>query len=93
MYARHRPSGPRGRTVLKNGSVYTTLDSPTVDQVNSANIAYLGGHWYYVFGAEEAALTAAGFTLIPDTGFTLFPEETLYPEESLYPGFQTLVYP
>lgn len=92
MYARHRPSGPRGRTVLKNGGVYTTLDSPTVDQVNAADIAYLGGHWYYVTGAEEAALLAAGFTLTPET-YTVYPAENLYPSETLFPGFDYPVYP
>ena len=64
MYARWRPSGPRGRSVLKNNGVYTTLDGPTVDQVNSADIAYLGGHIYEITDAEAAALTAAGYSII-----------------------------
>lgn len=64
MYARHRASQPRGRTVLKKSGVYTIHDGPTVDQVNSADIAYLGGHIYEVTDAEAASLIAAGFSII-----------------------------
>lgn len=88
----HRPPGPRGRSVLKSGGVYTTLDNPTTDQVNAADIAYIGGHRYYVTDAESVALIAAGFTTTPDI-YTLYPLLDLYPSESLYPGFQHPVYP
>lgn len=92
MYARWRNNLPCGRTVLKNSGIYTTLDNPTVDQVNSADIAYLGGHIYYISDAEAAALTAAGYTTTPDI-FSLYPLLTLYPSETLYPGFQEVIYP
>jgi hypothetical protein len=53
----------RGRTVLKVGSTYRTVDTPTVDEVNAADIAYLGGHIYTVTSTEAAALTAAGYVV------------------------------
>ena len=53
--------------------IYITVDGPTVDQVNAATIAYLGGHIYYVDDTEAAALTAAGFTVTPDAADTAPP--------------------
>jgi hypothetical protein len=92
-YARHRPAQPRGRSVLKTAGVYTVLDGPTPDQQAAADITYLGGHWYYVYGQEEADLLAAGFTLTPDTVFRLYPLEDLYPDPALFPGFDHPVFP
>ncbi len=93
LYARHRPPQPRGRSVIKVGGVYTVLDMPTMEQQSLASHTYLGGHWYYVYGQEEADLLAAGFTLTPDFRFTVYPLESLYPEESLYPGYDHPVAP
>lgn len=52
----------RGRTVLKSAAgVYTTVDTPTVDECAAAAAVYLGGHQYVVSDAEAAALTSAGY--------------------------------
>ena len=50
-----------GRTVLKNGASYTTVDEPSDEDVAAATIAYLGGRSYTVTTAESSALTAAGY--------------------------------
>ncbi len=50
-------------TVLKNGSSYTTVEQPTAEQVDAADIAYTGGREHIVSDAEAAALTAAGYTV------------------------------
>jgi len=50
-----------GRTVLKNGASYTTVDEPSNEELGAATIAYLGGHSYTVSAGESAALTAAGY--------------------------------
>lgn len=52
-----------GRTVLKNGTAYKTVDEPTDEDVAAATIAYVGGHVYTVTTAEGDALTAAGYTV------------------------------
>lgn len=62
-YARWKGGQRRGRTVLKNGSVYTTVDSPTVDQIAAADEAYLGGHIYTVDGVVANNLVAAGYSV------------------------------
>lgn len=62
MLARHRRAGARGRSVLKNAGVYTTLDVPTSDQVDAADIAYIGGHIYEITDEEYNALIAAGYS-------------------------------
>jgi hypothetical protein len=76
----------RGRSVLKNAGIYTVLDMPTTDQVNSADIAYLGGHIYEVTVDEANALIAAGFTVtigtpITGTCITTELEESLLTED------------
>lgn len=55
------PKGPRGRTVLKESGVYTTVDLPEADRIAAADAVYLGGHIYDVDATEAAALTAAGY--------------------------------
>ena len=54
---------PRGQTVLKEGGVYTTYGSVTVDQLAAAQEVYLGGHIYTVDSATATALTAAGYSV------------------------------
>jgi hypothetical protein len=53
----------RGRTVLREGGVYSTVDSPSADRVAAASEVYMGGHAYEVTAAQAAALTAAGYTV------------------------------
>ncbi len=43
---------------------YTTVDTPTTEQVAAAQVAYLGGHLYEVTVTEAAALTAAGYEVV-----------------------------
>lgn len=50
-----------GRSVLKIDGTYVTIDTPTVDQINSATEYYAGGHIYTVDSLVAAALTAAGY--------------------------------
>ena len=50
-----------GITVLKTAGAYTQVQAPTQDDINAADIAYLGGHSYAVDSTEAAALTAAGY--------------------------------
>lgn len=50
-------------TVLKTGSSYVTVEQPTAEQVDAADIAYIGGRDWVVDDAEAAALTAAGYTV------------------------------
>lgn len=60
---RHYKSRACGRSVLKIGGVYQTIDTPTQEQINSATEVYLGGHVYTVSDATAAALTAAGYVV------------------------------
>lgn len=64
MYARHRPNGPRGRSVVKIGGVYSTVDSPTQAQQDVATEVYIGGHIYEISDAVAASLIAAGYSII-----------------------------
>lgn len=59
---RHSRGRTRGRTVLKAADgTYTTVDTPTQDQVDAAAVAYMGGRVYQITAAEAASLTAAGY--------------------------------
>lgn len=53
-----------GLTVLKSplGS-YTTVRNPSDEQIDAAEICYLGGYVYEVTDSEAADLTAAGYTV------------------------------
>lgn len=53
----------RGRTVLKESGVYSTVDTPDSNRVAAAEEVYLGGHTYQITDAVGAALTAAGYTV------------------------------
>lgn len=64
-FAKWQGGQRRGRTVLKTGSSYLTVDSPTIDQCNSADATYLGGHIYTVTQTEANALSAHGYIVTP----------------------------
>lgn len=51
----------RGVSVLKSSGVYAQVREPSAEQVEDADIAYLGGYSYIVSAGEAAALTAAGY--------------------------------
>lgn len=66
-HAKWKGGQRRGRSVLKHGSVYTIVDTPTVDQMAAADIAYQGGHIYEVSVEEAYALFTAGFNVYHGT--------------------------
>lgn len=76
-------SWSRGRSVLRVGGVYQTVDTPTSEQIAVASEVYLGGHIYTVDDATAAALDAAGYGVTEATG--LFPATDLYPDTDLFP--------
>ena len=63
---RHGSPHARGRSVLRIGGVYQTIDTPTNVQVDSATEVYLGGHVYVVDQTTADRLTAAGYTVTAD---------------------------
>lgn len=53
---------PVGVAVLKStGGGYTTVETPSDEQISAAAVAYLGGHTYEISAEEADALTAAGY--------------------------------
>lgn len=54
---------PKGITVLKTGAVYTEVRYPSSEEVDAADVAYIGGYSYEVDATEKAALEAAGYTV------------------------------
>lgn len=66
-YAKWKGGQRRGRSVLKTGSVYTIVDTPTVDQMAAADIAYQGGHIYEISVEEAYALLQLGFNVYHGT--------------------------
>lgn len=65
---------PRGRSVLKIGGIYTTLDVPTQTQIDASTEYYAGGHIYFVTATVAQALTDAGYLVAGFTGI----EPSLY---------------
>lgn len=55
---------PKGVTVLKTSGVYTEIRYPSSEEVDAADIAYIGGYSYEVTAAEKTALEAAGYTVV-----------------------------
>lgn len=53
----------KGITVLKNGGIYTEVRYPSHEEVEAADVAYIGGYSYEVDAAEKAALEADGYTV------------------------------
>ena len=54
---------PKGITVLKTGGIYTEVRYPSHEEVEAADVAYIGGYSYEVDAAEKAALEAEGYTV------------------------------
>jgi hypothetical protein len=69
----------RGRTVLKESGVYSTVVTPDASRVAAAEEVYLGGHQYQVSDAVGDALTAAGYTVYssPELAGTVHGERLL----------------
>ena len=53
----------RGVTVLKIQGVYYEVRFPSSEEVQEAEVAYIGGYSYEVDEAEKTALEAAGYTV------------------------------
>jgi hypothetical protein len=53
----------RGITVLKIQGEYYEMRYPSSEEVQAAEIAYIGGYSYEVSEGEKAALEAAGYTV------------------------------
>lgn len=66
LFARHCSNLPRGRSVIKIGGVYQTVDNPEQSTLDLATEVYLGGHIYTVTQTVADALTAAGYTVTAD---------------------------
>jgi hypothetical protein len=52
---------PQGITVIKSGSTYFETRYPTTDELESADIVYVGGYVHIVSDEEAASLEAAGY--------------------------------
>lgn len=50
-----------GVTVLKREALYRQLTFPSAEEIDLADIAYLGGHEYLISDAEALELQAAGY--------------------------------
>lgn len=48
-------------SILKFGTSYQKIQDPSDEQIEAADVTYLGGHIYEITEAEAAALTAAGY--------------------------------
>lgn len=93
-YARWQGGQARGRSVLRTGSSVQVLDTPTVDQTNSADAYYAGGHIYVIDNNEADILSAAGLVVTPiPIAYTLYPDTNIYPQTDLFPGYQDLIIP
>lgn len=79
----------RGRSVLKEGGVYSTVDTPDANRVAAAEEYYAGGHVYEVTDAVATALQAAGYTIYTDSPGALVHGEALIPYELVHGGVAT----
>lgn len=52
---------PKGITVLKINGEYIEVRYPSHEEVQAADIAYIGGYKYEVTAEEKADLEAAGY--------------------------------
>ena len=57
-----------GITVLKSGSSYRSVEVPSAEELQAADIAYIGGHPYPIDSTEETALVNAGYGAYITTG-------------------------
>jgi hypothetical protein len=53
----------RGITVLKIDGLYYEVRWPSSEEVEAAEVAYIGGYSYEVDAIEKASLEAAGYTV------------------------------
>lgn len=53
----------RGITVLKVDGLYYETRFPSSEEVEAAEVAYIGGYSYEVDATEKAALESAGYTV------------------------------
>lgn len=61
LFGRYRLT--RGITVLKIDGEYYELRTPSSEEVEEADAAYIGGYSYEVSATEKASLEAAGYTV------------------------------
>lgn len=61
LFARYTLS--RGVSVFKLDGEYYEMQYPTTEDMELADIFYLGGHKYEVSASEKADLEAAGYTV------------------------------
>ena len=61
LFRHYGPRGARGKTVIKTGGTYSTIEYPTQDQLDAAEKVFLGGHVYDVDADTAAELVAAGY--------------------------------
>lgn len=54
---------PHGITVLKIDGEYYEVRYPSSEEVDEADVAYIGGYSYEVDATEKADLEAAGYTV------------------------------
>ena len=66
LLMRHYSNLARGRSVIKIGGAYQTVDNPEQSTLDLASEVYLGGHIYTVTQTVADALTAAGYTVTAD---------------------------
>lgn len=53
----------KGVTVYKIGNAYYENQYPSQDELDEAELVYLGGHEYYVTPGEKTDLESAGYTV------------------------------
>ena len=56
----------RGATLLKSNGSYRTVWNPSPEELDAADVIYLGGHTYSVSEQEAASLMAAGYEVTRD---------------------------
>lgn len=63
LLRRYYGGQPRGRSVLRIGGAYRTVDVPSQADIDAATEVYLGGHIHEVDQATADRLTAAGYVV------------------------------
>ena len=52
---------PRGQTFLVNGTTITVVRTPSQDEINAADAAYMGGHEYDISDEQAQIFIDAGY--------------------------------
>lgn len=62
-----------GRSVLRFGSSWRLIDEPSAEDIETADVAFIGGRIYAISDAQAASLQAAGYGhwVTDDTGVHL----------------------